>query len=61
MQLGRIVDELKKMNFDSDTVIAFTSDHGLNVGDYGGWGKRMLHDTNSRIPMIYYDPDEDYR
>ena len=59
-QLGRVLDELERLDLAGDTVVAFTSDHGLNVGDYGGWGKRMLHDTNSRVPLIFYDPDEEY-
>jgi len=45
-QVGRLLAELKRLNLEKNTVVAFTSDHGLNVGDYGGWGKRMLHDTN---------------
>ena len=29
---------------------------GLNVGEYGHHGKRMLLDTNARVPLIFYDP-----
>jgi hypothetical protein len=51
-QVGRIVDALKEMNMYDETVILFSSDHGLNVVEYGGWGKRMLLDSNARVPLI---------
>lgn len=61
-QVGRVVDELDALALRDDTVIVYTSDHGLNAGHHGLWGKgnatypyNMLEES-IRIPMIANAP-----
>lgn len=55
--VGRILDAVA-----SDTLIVYTADHGLALGQYGLWGKgnatrpQNLFDTSVRIPMILSHP-----
>lgn len=55
---GRVLDELIAQNERDDTLIVYTSDHGLNLGHHGIWGKgngseplNMLEES-IRVPLI---------
>jgi len=53
--VGRILEAL---GADADhTLIAFTSDHGELLGDYGSYGKRCMLDAAARIPMLLRWPE----
>ncbi len=61
--VGTILDELEGQGLLENTIIIYTSDHGLNCGDHGLWGKgnatypvNML-EQSIRVPMILYSPD----
>jgi len=51
-QVGRIVQALKDSGQYDNTLIVFTSDHGELLGDYGCYGKRSMHDSCCRVPML---------
>jgi arylsulfatase A-like enzyme len=61
--VGRIIDELKKLDLDQDTIILFTSDNGDENSYYGFTDrfratgglrgkKRFLYEGGIRVPMI---------
>ncbi len=61
-QVGRIVDELDAQGLREQTMIAYTSDHGINASHHGLWGKgnatypyNMLEES-IRIPLIVNAP-----
>lgn len=51
-QVGRMLDALESTGTLDDTLIVLTADHGEHLGDYNCFGKRSMHDTAARIPMI---------
>lgn len=59
-QLGRLLDELRRLPSHSKTIVIITSDHGDSMGEHtvpvGTHGtalyREMLH-----VPMIFYIPD----
>ena len=59
LNIGRILDTLKKNTLDASTLVVFTSDHGFNAGHHGLWGKGNaayplnMFDTSLKIPMIW--------
>jgi arylsulfatase A-like enzyme len=55
-QIGRIRDALKKGGFDRNTVVIFTSDHGLALGSHGLLGKQNLYDHSMRAPLVMTGP-----
>ncbi|WP_143160475.1 sulfatase family protein [Clostridium grantii] len=55
-QIGRILDELEKTGNKNNTMIIFTADHGEHLGDYRCVGKRSMHDSCARIPLIIKQP-----
>lgn len=55
-QIGRILDKLKDTGQLQNTLIIFTADHGEHLGDYNCFGKRSMHDSCARIPMLVSMP-----
>jgi arylsulfatase A-like enzyme len=55
-QIGRILDALKKGGHSDNTLIFFTSDHGLALGSHGLLGKQNLYDHSIRAPLIISGP-----
>ncbi|MBT7840686.1 MAG: sulfatase-like hydrolase/transferase [Lentisphaerae bacterium] len=58
-QIGRILDELRSLGLDRNTVVIFTSDHGDTLGCHGGQfdkGPYMFEETY-RVPLIMRFPD----
>ena len=51
-QVGRIMQALEEGGQLDQTLILFTSDHGELLGDYDCFGKRSMHDSAARIPML---------
>lgn len=54
--VGRLVAELERLGLDENTIIIFSSDHGLLNGEYGTGGKALLYDLVAKIPLVIYDP-----
>jgi choline-sulfatase len=61
-QVGRLIDELDDQGLRSETLVVYTSDHGLNMGHHGVWGKgnatkpyNMLEES-IRVPLVFNQP-----
>ncbi len=55
-QIGRILDALDSSGQTSNTLIVFTSDHGLAIGSHGLFGKQNLYDHSMHSPLILAGP-----
>ncbi|MDQ1914226.1 sulfatase-like hydrolase/transferase [Paenibacillus sp. GD4] len=55
-QIGRVVEALKAKGIYDDTLIVYTADHGLAVGQHGLMGKQSLYEHSVRIPLIFRGP-----
>ncbi len=53
---GVLLKELHKLNLAQNTIVSFVSDHGIKMGEHGGWGKTALFDTDTRVPMLVKIP-----
>ena len=54
--LGRIREQLERLNLSENTVIFYTSDHGSHFCTRNSEYKRTCHENAIRIPMIAYGP-----
>ena len=54
--IGSLLDSLERSGELTDTVVVFTSDHGLAVGSHGLLGKENMYDNSCRIPLIMAGP-----
>ena len=55
-QIGRILDALEKSGKADNTIIVFTSDNGLCVGEHGLLGKQNLYEAAVKVPMVICGP-----
>lgn len=55
-QLGRVIDELKRLELDKNTIIVLWGDHGWHLGDHGIWTKHTNYEQATRIPIIMVAP-----
>lgn len=66
-QVGRVLDALEGRGLLDNTVLVYTSDHGLLVGQYGLYGKANatnpanFYEESIRIPLIVYGPNQLFR
>ena len=51
-QVGRIIETLKSNGLFENTIIVFTSDHGICMGAHNNAGKDIFYEESMRIPMI---------
>ena len=54
--VGSLIHELKQQGVYDNTIILFTSDHGLQFGEHGLGGKVLLYEDSIRVPFIIFDP-----
>lgn len=55
--IGNLRAKLKDLKLDKNTVIIFTSDHGLFMGEQGLGGKALCYEKTTHVPMIVYNPE----
>lgn len=55
-QLGKVIDELKRLQLDKNTIIVLWGDHGWHLGDHGIWTKHTNYEQATRIPIIVVAP-----
>ena len=61
-QVGRVLDALQGRGLLDNTIVVYTADHGLMVGQYGLYGKSNATDPSNfyeetiRIPLIVHAP-----
>lgn len=55
-QVGRILEELERLQLRQNTIVVFTSDHGYHMGEHGHWQKTTLFENATRVPLIISGP-----
>ncbi|MCG8310759.1 MAG: sulfatase-like hydrolase/transferase [Cytophagales bacterium] len=55
-QIGRILKTLRSQGLTENTIIVFTSDHGLALGSHGLLGKQNLYEHSMKSPFLITGP-----
>lgn len=55
-EVGRILDALEESGQAGNTIIVFSGDNGLALGQHGLMGKQNLYDHSVRVPLIFAGP-----
>ncbi|MFD0678575.1 MULTISPECIES: sulfatase-like hydrolase/transferase [unclassified Paenibacillus] len=56
VQIGRIIQALQQSGHAEDTIIVYTADHGLALGQHGLLGKQNLYEHSIHIPLLMQGP-----
>ncbi len=56
VEVGRLLDELKKLKLADNTIIVFMSDNGYFLGERGLSGKWVHYEESLRVPLVIVDP-----
>lgn len=54
--IGKILDVLEESGQAGNTLVVYTSDHGLAVGSHGLMGKKSMYEHSVRSPLIVRGP-----
>jgi iduronate 2-sulfatase len=55
-QIGKILDELKRLELDRTTIVILWGDHGWNLREHGLWCKHCNYETSLHTPLIVKVP-----
>lgn len=55
-QAGRILDALRDLQLDRNTIVLVWGDHGFLVGEHAIWGKHCLYERAVRSPLMIRTP-----
>ncbi|MGC6455236.1 MAG: sulfatase-like hydrolase/transferase [Coraliomargaritaceae bacterium] len=54
--VGQLCETLQKNGLEENTILIFSSDHGLFFGEHGLGGKSLCYDVTLKVPFLIYDP-----
>ncbi|MET2984339.1 sulfatase [Aureibaculum conchae] len=56
-QIGKVLNQIKSLNLDQNTIIILWGDHGWHLGDHLVWGKHTLFERALKSPLIIKVPN----
>lgn len=57
-QVGRVLDELHRLNLDDNTIVILWGDHGWKLGEHGGWAKQTNFENDTRSTLLISVPGQ---
>ena len=55
-EIGRLLDALRDSGEEENTIVVFTGDNGLALGQHGWMGKEDCYEHSIRVPLIFAGP-----
>jgi iduronate 2-sulfatase len=55
-QVGKILNELERLELDKNTIVILCGDHGWNLREHGLWCKTASYETSLHSPLILMVP-----
>ncbi len=56
--VGKVLDTLKELDLEENTIIVLWGDHGYKVGDYGAFNKHTNLEIDTRVPLMISMPGD---
>lgn len=55
-EIGRILRAVREIGEEGNTIVLFSSDHGLAVGSHGLMGKQNVYEDGMKVPLLVSGP-----
>ena len=55
-QVGLVLDTLKQLDLDENTIVVLWGDHGWNLGEHTMWCKHCCFETSMQVPLLVRAP-----
>jgi arylsulfatase A-like enzyme len=55
-QVGKVLDELKRLGLDKNTIIILWGDHGWKLGEHDAWCKHSTVENDTNVPLLLSVP-----
>jgi len=55
-QVGKVLEQLEKLNLTKNTIVVLLGDHGWSLGEHGLWCKHSTFDVATKTPLIIKSP-----
>lgn len=55
-QVGKLLNELDRLDLRKNTIVVLWGDHGYKLGDYNGWCKWSNMNLDTNIPLLFSIP-----
>lgn len=55
-QVGRVLEALRELRLEQNTIVVIWSDHGFLLGEHAIWGKHALYENGLRSPLMIRVP-----
>ena len=56
-QVGKVLDALKRLGLEQNTIVVIWGDHGFTLGETSRWCKATNFELDTRVPLLIRTPD----
>lgn len=54
--VGQVLDGLRELGLEKDTIVVYASDHGELLGEHGLWQKFVFYESSIGVPLMFRVP-----